>query len=473
MKKILKLICFLLFFVCTQSIFATENIETKPKISVVVPVYKVEQWLKECMDSLVNQTLKEIEIICVDDGSPDNCGKILDEYAEKDSRVKVIHQKNSGVQKARNAGLDIATGEYITFADSDDYLELNAYEVAYNYAKKDDVDILQFKYRQFYDGKDDYVNKLDLSDSPVISLKEYWQLEQSRTVWNKLFKFEIIQNNNIRFIPGIKPADDTCFSYSALGYVKKVKNIPAKFYNYRLRSDSICNAMNSDEVFINSYKMFKHICDSWRSGNCIENQEDILLSALVRWSSCYHEISLDYAQEVLDSFGEDVYNPETVKKCSKNIQKELNYLELVAKYTKNATLENGVYRIISAGNENKSLAEFVDSKNNVSSFKLENLNKNHKFKIEKNSGGYYTITSLNSGKNISNINKKIRLRKNSKSAQKWYIVPCENNYFNIISQRDFLALDLHNTKTRNSKNNIKFSVPNDNISQKFKFIKVS
>ena len=109
----------------------------------------------------------------------------------------------------------------------------------------------------------------------------------------------------------------------------------------------------------------------------------------------------------------------------------------------------------------------------MSSFKLENLNKNHKFKIEKNSGGYYTITSLSSGKNISNINKKVRLQKNSKSAQKWYIVPCENNCFNIISQRDFLSLDLHNTKTRNSKSNIKFSAPNDNISQKFKFIKVS
>ena len=132
-------------FSCATNAFDKE----RPKVSIIVPVYNTEPWLRECMDSLVNQTLKEIEIICVDDGSPDNCGKILDEYAKKDTRIIVIHQKNQGVSAARNAGLDVASGEYITFVDSDDYVDLNTYEKMYNLAKKDEIDILQFKFRRF------------------------------------------------------------------------------------------------------------------------------------------------------------------------------------------------------------------------------------------------------------------------------------------------------------------------------------
>ena len=97
-------------------------------ISVIVPVYKVEKYLRECVDSILAQTYTNLEIILVDDGSPDNCGKICDEYAQNDSRIKVIHQENGGLSAARNAGLDIATGKYIGFVDSDDYAELNMFE---------------------------------------------------------------------------------------------------------------------------------------------------------------------------------------------------------------------------------------------------------------------------------------------------------------------------------------------------------
>ena len=105
-------------------------------------MYNTEPYLRECLDSVVNQTLKDIEIICVDDGSPDNCGKILDEYAQKDKRIIVIHQQNKGLPMARQAGMDIATGEYIKHVDSDDYIDLRTLEICYDEAKKDDVDIL-------------------------------------------------------------------------------------------------------------------------------------------------------------------------------------------------------------------------------------------------------------------------------------------------------------------------------------------
>jgi glycosyltransferase involved in cell wall biosynthesis len=102
-----------------------------PKVSIVIPVYNVEKYLRQCLDSVVNQTLKDIEIICVNDGSTDNSLQILEEYANKDDRIKIINKDNGGLSSARNAGLEIATGVYIGFVDSDDYIEIETYNEAY------------------------------------------------------------------------------------------------------------------------------------------------------------------------------------------------------------------------------------------------------------------------------------------------------------------------------------------------------
>lgn len=106
------------------------------KISIIVPVYKVEQYLERCVKSLINQTYKNIEIILVDDGSPDQCPKMCDDYASEDSRIKVIHKKNGGLSDARNAGLDAATGEFIAFVDSDDWVEIDFIETLCKMQKK-------------------------------------------------------------------------------------------------------------------------------------------------------------------------------------------------------------------------------------------------------------------------------------------------------------------------------------------------
>ena len=111
------------------------------KISVVVPVYNVEEYLDQCVESLVGQTYKNLEVILVDDGSPDNCPAMCDEWAERDNRIKVIHKENGGVSSARNAALDIASGDYIGFVDSDDWIEPDMYEILIKNAKKYDADI--------------------------------------------------------------------------------------------------------------------------------------------------------------------------------------------------------------------------------------------------------------------------------------------------------------------------------------------
>ena len=113
----------------------------KAEISVIVPIYKLEQYLEECVDSLIEQTYKNIEIILVDDGSPDNCGAICDRYAEQDDRIQVIHKKNGGLSDARNAGLDIASGEYVLFIDSDDNVSVDMVEELYGAIKKQNADI--------------------------------------------------------------------------------------------------------------------------------------------------------------------------------------------------------------------------------------------------------------------------------------------------------------------------------------------
>ena len=123
-----------------------------PKVSIIVPVYNVEKYLDRCMSSLLNQTLKDIEIIMVDDESPDNCPQLCDEYARKDERVKVIHKKNGGLGLARNSGLEIATGEYVAFVDSDDFVDINMYQELYSTADSYDSDIV---YCGFYEYKNE------------------------------------------------------------------------------------------------------------------------------------------------------------------------------------------------------------------------------------------------------------------------------------------------------------------------------
>lgn len=435
----------------------------RPKVSVVVPVYKVEKWLRQCLDSLVNQTLKEIEIICVDDGSPDNSGAILDEYAENDSRVKVIHQKNAGVQRARNAGLDIATGEYIALVDSDDYVDVHTYETAYNLAKKDDVDILNFKFRRFDDGKDDNESKIDFSDSEVLSKENYIQTNFRANVWDNLFKNDVIQKNKIRFVPGIRPADDTCFTYMALAESERIKSIPAQFYNYRVMPGTL-SRMSRNDVFVSSYKMFKHICNSWRSRGCVKNNEHNLLTLIVRWSLHYWNAALKRAGEVLHSFGADIYNEKSVDKCSDEIKAAIKKLEYSAQSNKKPPLKDGIYRIKENKKNSKNFlcTSKIGKKNEYGlEFCRPNKNFSEKFKVKKHDEGYYSVTPIYSKKEVSVKNF---------SNIKWYLVPCRRGNFRMISEKNLSALGM--CKQKKNKLGVKHFEAKNIPEQLFKFEKI-
>ncbi|MFZ4796183.1 MAG: glycosyltransferase [Bacteroidia bacterium] len=185
-----------------------------PKVSIIVPIYNVEKYLTRCMESILNQTLKDIEIILVDDGSPDSCPEICDEYARQDNRVKVKHKKNEGLGFARNSGLEIATGEYVVFVDSDDFVKTTMLEELYNEARLKKLDILfcnyyernnegnikevrEVKLPEYYTGQEDIFRFL----LNMIGAEPAFRQDRkySMSVWHGIYLNEIIQQNKITF----------------------------------------------------------------------------------------------------------------------------------------------------------------------------------------------------------------------------------------------------------------------------------
>ena len=215
-----------------------------PKISIVVPVYKVEKYIERCLKSILNQTFKEFELILVDDGSPDNCGKICDKYAEKDSRIKVIHKHNEGLSSVRNAGIEASIAKYIAFVDSDDYIDKNMYEILYNNIIKydSDISICNFKYIYNNDAKIKENNNKEYEDLLVLnnieglgSLYENNSL-QFVVAWNKLYKKDLF--SNLRYKHG-KIHEDEFIIHKLLYRSNRIVYTSLELYYYLQRQGSI------------------------------------------------------------------------------------------------------------------------------------------------------------------------------------------------------------------------------------------
>ena len=212
------------------------------KISVIVPIYNVEQYLDKCVESLVNQTYKNLEIILVDDGTKDKSGEMADLWSIKDERIKVIHKENGGLSDARNAGMKIATGEYITFVDSDDWINYKMYAILINNLEKYNADISVCAVKKVY--KEDVVNEKQVvnkeeicvltSEEALENLLDEGILKQ--TVWNKLYKREVI--DGIYFEFG-KIHEDEFWTYQIFGKCEKIVYTVEQLYYYLQRSGSI------------------------------------------------------------------------------------------------------------------------------------------------------------------------------------------------------------------------------------------
>ena len=229
-----------------------------PKVSVIVPVYNAEKFLVRCLDSILGQSLRDIEVICVDDGSPDGSIDILNRYAEQDCRVKVIRQRNKKQGGARNTGLDAASGEYIGFVDSDDYIDADFYEKLYATASRTGADVVccgLVKHRPRYDK---YEARYE-SEITAVGLKDKFALCNCPTQFypvNKLYRRDMIENAALRFREGVA-FEDIEFVSQTLYLASGVVSVPATFYHYVYNDSSTINAAETPRKQLDRYNARK------------------------------------------------------------------------------------------------------------------------------------------------------------------------------------------------------------------------
>lgn len=230
------------------------------KVSIVVPVYNVEKYLKRCLDTLINQTLQEIEIILVDDGSPDNCPVICDDYAKKDNRVKVIHKQNQGLGYARNSGMLIARGEYIAFIDSDDYIDWNMMKILYELAIKKRFNAVYCGHYYERNGYivdkikevEQYKEFIGKQDCRKIVLEMIGGLHKGNpqytmSVWHAIYNLQLLRSNNISFCSEREfISEDMIFDIDFFNVADRVASIPECYYYYCANENSLSQSFKED-----------------------------------------------------------------------------------------------------------------------------------------------------------------------------------------------------------------------------------
>lgn len=263
-------------------------------ISVIVPVYNVEKYLNKCVDSIINQTYKNLEIILVDDGSPDNCGKICDDYAKKDSRIRVFHKENSGVSSARNLGINNSTGNWIAFIDSDDWIEEKYFEIMLDKAKKENADIVICGYNKIWKNKIEPINT-SMGDK-VYNSKEYLINCLYPQTGFGFCHMKIIKKDCIGqalFDEKIAVGEDALFNIEISKNIEKVVFLSKPLYNYRNNENSLVKRF--DQNYAKKYLQSMKECKEYLFNNY--NEDEIIQKyynfvafhvMLVAVNYCYH-----------------------------------------------------------------------------------------------------------------------------------------------------------------------------------------
>lgn len=296
-------------------------------ISVIVPVYNVEKYLEKCIDSIINQTYENLEIILVDDGSPDNCPVICDEYAKKDERIVVIHKENAGVSSARNFGLDIAKGEYISFVDSDDVLYHRFYEIMIS--NIGDSEIAFCDYIRFSDNCSFENIDTDLIKTELLKNKHVFDYPKLSfyPVWNKLIKSSVI--NEQRFDIDKKNAEDSLFTFDLLHKCSSAVLINEKLYGYFVRDNGAVGNIDF-KGWLDVFYVSKYIND-------VSMKEKIPSFIYIHGVFLHDVISLFYNSKDIDK---NVFN-----QCRKYLLKDL-YSILFGKYKKIMTIKEKIVLIL-------------------------------------------------------------------------------------------------------------------------------
>ena len=306
----------------------------KYKISIIVPVYNVEKYLARCLDSILCQTFEDIEIICVNDGSKDNSLKILESYSEKDDRIKIVNKENGGLSSARNEGLKYVTGDYVSFVDSDDWIESDTYELALSAMEKNNADFVSWGAKVVLD------NDVNENSVSIISAKNYHNIrligyqnlndnilsKATVTVWNKLFKTSIILDNKLTFPNGLLYEDNEFF-YKYSIYCKSAYFIDKYLYNYFQRSNSIIGKMNDKQSMkVADYiTIYENIYEFYERNNLISKHK-VLLSNIFNsflWNtykfSCNRKLIEKMLKQLAKQIDNNILQSKTVElvKCGK------------------------------------------------------------------------------------------------------------------------------------------------------------
>ena len=298
-------------------------------LSIIVPVYNVERYLCQCLDSILNQSFKDFELLLIDDGSTDKSGAICDEYARKEERVRVFHQQNQGVSVARNVGLEYAQGEWIYFPDSDDIIVENAFEIM---IKKiaEDIDYVICGYEVYdEDGSCTYSiperkESVITKDEALMEMFDSTDYRYQGYLWNKLFRASIIRDNNLRFVKGIKFNEDRLYNVEYLCRIKgTVAYTTTPIYQYIERSNSAMASLKKrfNHTYITDLDAFVKIGNTLRADRCGKKIMDAHADAMHNSVCRYYSMCYQYAATSVDK----VWKVETLFLKGVGFRKYLYY----------------------------------------------------------------------------------------------------------------------------------------------------
>lgn len=229
----------------------------RPKLSVIVPIYKAEKYLCRCVDSLLMQTFRDFEVLLVDDGSPDQSGVICDKYIRCDSRVRVFHKENGGVSSARNLGIDKARGDYLTFIDADDWIDVDCFEKSFYIINCNNLDILQYSYKKICEENGSVICVRDYECDSMEWRKFVKADHYIVCVWGNFIRSSIIEKHHLRFNENLRLAEDQLFIMKAMTFCSRIAQTKKVYYNYFQNSASATHNGCEEDIIKSSIALLE------------------------------------------------------------------------------------------------------------------------------------------------------------------------------------------------------------------------